>query len=107
MNTLENKKMLWDTLVEQQKFNKYISVEKTQHMFEVAIQEMDAMEATVDYKNKSFLDGWMARLEVESTKHREKEFEERVNQKQYKQPPSVTELAEIKKLLYQILERLE
>ena len=104
---IENKRLLWDTLVEQKKFKEDVTVDKTQQLFETILKEIDGMNVSIDEKNKLFLDQWMRRLEELSMETRSQWFEERVQQKQYKQPPTVNELAEIKKLLYRILELLE
>ena len=107
MNTMENKRILWDTLIEQDLFKKEVSVEKTQALFETILKELDHYEGTVEEKNKIFLDQWIKQLEMASIVARSDWLEERMNKKQYKQPPTANELTEIKQLLYRILELLE
>jgi len=107
MESLENKRMLWDTLVQQQWFKEEVTVEKTQSLFETLLHEVNKQETSLEEKNKYFLDQWTKQLESASLIARSAWLEERMNQKQYKQPPTMTELVEIKQLLYRILELLE
>ncbi len=107
MNTIENKRYLWDTLIEQDLFKKEVSVEKTQALFETILKELDEYEGNMEEKNKLFLDQWIKKLETASIVARSEWLEERMNKKQYKHPPTANELAEIKQLLYRILELLE
>ena len=104
---MENKRILWDTLIEKDLFKKEVSVEKTQALFETLLKELDNYEGNVEEKNKLFLDQWIKQLETASIVVRSEWLEERMNKKQYKQPPTANELAEIKQLLYRILELLE
>ena len=107
MDSLENKRFLWDTLVEQHLFKEEVSVDKSQDIFETLIKEINKLEGSLDEKNKQFLDQWVKQLETASLVARSAWLEERMNQKQYKVPPTAGELAEIKQLLYRILEILE
>jgi len=99
--------MLWDKLVELQWFKEDVTVEKTQALFETLLQEVNKEEASLEEKNKHFLDQWIKQLESASLVARSAWLEERMNQKKYKQPPTMNELSEIKQLLYRILELLE
>jgi predicted component of type VI protein secretion system len=107
MDSLDNKRLLWDTLIEQDLFKKDVSVEKTQAIFETLLNEINQLEVTMDEKNKSFLTEWIKQIDTASMIARSEQLEERMKQRQYKQPPTVSELAEIKQLLYRILEILE
>jgi hypothetical protein len=107
MNTMENKRLLWDTLIQQDLFKEEVSVEKTQALFETILKELDNYEGTIEEKNKLFLDQWIKQLEMASIVARSDWLEERMNKKQYKHPPTANELTEIKQLLYRILELLE
>jgi len=107
MESLENKRMLWDKLVEQEWFKEDVTVEKTQALFETMLHEINKEELSLEEKNKQFLDSWIKQLESASLIARSAWLEERMNQKKYKQPPTMNELTEIKKLLYRILELLE
>ena len=107
MDSLENKRFLWDTLVEQHLFKVEVSVDKSQDIFETLIKEINKLEGSLDEKNKQFLDQWVKQLETASLVARSSWLEERMNQKQFKVPPTAGELAEIKQLLYRILEILE
>ncbi len=107
MDSLDNKRFLWDTLIEKDLFKKDVSVEKTQAIFETLLNEINKLEVTLDEKNKSFLTEWIKQIDTASIVARSEQLEERMKQKQYKQPPTVSELAEIKQLLYRILELLE
>lgn len=107
MDTLANKSMLWDTLVEKKWFKEDVTVEQTQALFESLLKEVDQLEHETEEKNKLFLDQWLRQLENASIVARSQWLEERMNQKKFKQPPNASELAEIKQLLYRILEILE
>jgi len=107
MDTLKNKSMLWDTLVEKKWFKEDVSVEKTQSLFESLLQEINVLEKDLDEKNKLFLDQWLKQIEMASLEARSQWLEERMKQKKFKHPPNASELAEIKQLLYRILELLE
>jgi hypothetical protein len=107
MESLENKRMLWDKLVEQQWFKEEVTVEKTQALFEILLKEVNQQEISLEEKNKFFLDQWINQLEMASIVARSEWLEERMNKKQYKHPPTTNELTEIKQLLYRILELLE
>jgi len=107
MDSLENKRMLWDALIEKDLFKKDVSVEKTQSLFETLLKEINKQDILLEEKNKLFLDEWIKQLETASILARNDWLEERMNQKQYKQPPTMNELTEIKQLLYRILELLE
>ena len=112
MNTDENKAMLWDTLTKQNRFNPSVSFRKTQDLFEMMILDLDAQEGDVATKNDAFLAEFSKALEnvdENLSRRREKIFEERVlqNQTKYKATPPNYDLAEIKKLLYVILDKVE
>ena len=107
MDSLDNKRFLWDTLIEKDLFKKDVSVEKTQAIFETLLNEINQLEVALDEKNKSFLTEWIKQINTASMVARSEQLEERMKQRQYKQPPTVSELAEIKQLLYRILELLE
>jgi len=107
MDALDNKRFLWDTLIEQHLFKEDVSVEKTQILFEKLLNEINQLEVSLDEKNKSFLEEWTKQINAASVIARSEMLEERMKQKQYTQPPTVSELAEIKQLLYRILEILE
>jgi len=106
MNTIENKRMLWDTLIEKDLFKKEVSVEKTQTLFETLLNELNQQDGTIEEKNKHFLEQWVKQIEGASIVAKSAWLEERMNQK-YKTPPTQSELSEIKQLLYRILELLE
>jgi len=107
MNALENKGMLWDTLIKKDLFKKDVTIEKTQILFETLLKEVDRSNGTIEEKNKIFLEKWVTQIENASIVARSEWLEERMNQKKYKHPPTASELAEIKQLLYRILELLE
>jgi hypothetical protein len=104
---MENKRLLWDTLIQQDLFKEEVSLEKTQALFETILKELDHYEGTVEEKNILFLDQWTKQLETASIVARSDWLEERMNKKRYKHPPTANELTEIKQLLYRILELLE
>ena len=95
--------MLWDTLVEQHWFKEEVSVEKTQALFETLLKEINDMEVDLQEKNRLFLEQWQKQLDSAALVARSEWLEERMNQKQFKVPPTSSELAEIKQLLYRIL----
>ena len=107
MDALENKRMLWDTLVEKQWFKEEVCVEKTQALFETLLKEINPMDVDLNEKNRLFLEQWVKQLDSAALVARSSWLEERMNQKQFKVPPTAGELAEIKQLLYRILEILE
>lgn len=107
MDALDNKRMLWDTLVEQQWFKEEVSVEKSQALFETLLKEINPMEVDLNEKNRLFLEQWQKQLDTAALVARSSWLEERMNKKQFKVPPTAGELAEIKQLLYRILEILE
>lgn len=107
MDSLDNKRLLWDTLIEQNLFKEEVSVDKTQALFETLVKEITPLEGTLDEKNRLFLEQWQKQLDSAALVARSAWLEERMNQKQFKVPPTAGELAEIKQLLYRILEILE
>jgi len=112
MNTDENKALLWDTLTTQNIFKQTVSFRKTQDLFETMIIELDMQEGDLTTKNDKFLSEFPIALEnvdENLSRRREKIFEDRVlqNQAKYKTTPPNYDLAEIKKLLYTILEKVE
>lgn len=107
MDSLNNKRFLWDTMIEQNLFKEDVSVEKTQALFESLLKEIDQHESSLEEKNKLFLTEWMKQIDIASLVARSEWLEERMNQKKYKPTPTMSELAEIKQLLYKILELLE
>ena len=107
MNTLDEKRILWDTLVENKIFKDGVSIELAQQWFESLVAEIDQRPLTLPEKKKAFLEEYEELMNKESRKQRELWFEERLNKKRVKPPPSMQELNEIKQLLYKILEKIE
>jgi hypothetical protein len=107
MNTLEEKRLLWDTLVEQKIFKSDVSIELAKEWFEALVAEVDKRSLTLPEKKHVFLEEYEELMTKESRKQRELWFEERLNKKIVKPPPSMKELSEIKQLLYKILEKVE
>lgn len=107
MNTLEEKRILWDTLVEQKIFKDGVSIELAQDWFEKLVAEVDKRPLTLPEKKKAFLEEYEELMNKEARKQREQWFESRLNKKTVKPPPSMKELNEIKQLLYKILEKVE
>jgi hypothetical protein len=107
MNTIENKKELWDLLLNSQGFKQGIGVEKTREMFERVIQEIDQLQVSLPEKNRRFLTEFMKRLHHTNLDKQEVAlFETRMqDQERHKKP--LKDLTEIKQLLYQILDRLD
>jgi hypothetical protein len=106
MNTDENKKGLWDLLLNSHGFKQELGVEKTRFIFEEVVQEVDALQMTILEKNKMFLNEFMKRIHaVDLTKQNGEMFESRMQNKTYQKP--MKDLTEIKQLLYQVLERLD
>ena len=106
MNTLENKKELWDLLLNSNGFRQGIGVDKTRELFEEVIQETDQLNVTLAEKNRTFLTEFMKRIHSIEDKQDVALFEKRMNdQDRHKKP--LKDLTEIKQLLYQILDRLD
>ena len=107
MNTLEEKRILWDTLIEKKIFKDCLSIELAQEWFEALVADVDKRPLTLPEKKQVFLDEYEELVTKEARKQRELWFEERLNKKIVKPPPSMKELNEIKQLLYKILEKVE
>ena len=107
MNTLEEKRLLWDTLVEQKIFKNGVSIHLAQEWFESLVAEVDKRTLTLPEKKQAFLEEYEELMNKEARNQRELWFEERLNKKIVKPPPSMKELNEIKQLLYKILEKVE
>ena len=123
MNTLENKRMLWDLVCEMNLFRPGLNKEEIMKVFEQHIQDADKIENTLTEKNKFFLSLFvpainsMQTIDPESKSERETFFEERVNTiQQAKDVPLYNifdpvdvqhELVLIKTLLHKILEKLD
>ena len=123
MNTLENKRMLWDLVCEMNLFRPGLNKEEIMKVFEQHIQVADKIENTLTEKNKFFLSLFvpainsMQTIDPESKSERETFFEERVNTiQQAKDVPLYNifdpvdvqhELVLIKTLLHKILEKLD
>ena len=107
MNTNENKKELWDLLLNSNGFKQGIGVDKTRDLFEEVIQETDQLELSLTEKNRVFLTEFMKRIHsVDVEKQDVALFEQRMkDQERYKKP--LKDLTEVKQLLYQILDRLD
>jgi len=107
MNTIENKKELWDLLLNSNGFRQGIGVEKTRELFEEVIQETDQLSVSLAEKNRTFLTEFMKRIHsIDTEKQDVALFEKRMNdQDRHKKP--LKDLTEIKQLLYQILDRLD
>lgn len=107
MNTLDEKRLLWDTLVEQKIFKDGVSIEFAQQWFETLVAEIDKRPIPLPEKKELFLKEYEEIMNKEARKQREQWFESRLNKKTIKPPPSMKELNEIKHLLYKILEKVE
>jgi len=107
MNNLEEKHILWGTLVEQKIFKDCVSIELAQEWFEALVSDVDKRPLTLSEKKQVFLEEYEEIMNKEARKQRELWFEERLNKKIVKPPPSMKELNEIKQLLYKILEKVE
>lgn len=113
MNTVENKSLLWDTLVQTKGFKEGIDFDKTQALFESIVVEINVISASIPEKNNLFLEEFKRRIQYledpESIQYRKIAFEERLKQNQERystMPPPVKELEEIKQLLHLILTKL-
>jgi len=107
MNTLEEKRELWDTLVSQKIFKEEVPLKQAQQWFESLVLEVDKRELSLSEKKKTFLIEYEGLMNKEARKQRDEWFESRLNKKIVKPPPSMKELHEIKQLLYKILEKVE
>ena len=106
MDSTKNKEYLWNYLNETKQFKEEVTLDKTIQLFESMIQQYGTLDVSLEDKNKQFIDAWLKRIEDLALVERGKWLEERLN-KRAKQPPPQSDLVEIKRLLYEILERLE
>jgi hypothetical protein len=106
MNTLDNKKQLWDLLLSSQGFKHDVGVDKTREVFETVIQEVDMLQLPLVEKNRLFLAEFMKRIHRIDEKQDVDVFEKRMKEQDRHKKP-VKDLTEIKQLLYQILDRLD
>lgn len=106
MNTLDNKKQLWDLLLNSQGFKHDVGVDKTREVFETVIQEVDMLQLPLVEKNRLFLAEFMKRIHRIDEKQDVDVFEKRMKEQDRHKKP-VKDLTEIKQLLYQILDRLD
>jgi len=104
---LDEKRLLWDILVEKKIFKDGVSIEFAQEWFETLVAEVDKRSLTLPEKKRVFLEEYEELMNKEARKQREQWFESRLNKKVIKPPPSMKELNEIKQLLYKILEKVE
>jgi hypothetical protein len=106
MDSIKNKEYLWNYLMEQKQFKEEVALNKTVQLFESMIEDYNSRDLSLEEKNRQFIDAWLKRLEDLALVERGQWLEERLN-KRAKQPPPPSDLIEIKRLLYEILERLE
>ena len=106
MDSIKNKEYLWNTLLEKKYFKEEVTLDKTVHLFESMIQSYNSLDISLEEKNIQFLNLWLKQLEDLALIERGQWLEERLN-KRSKPPPPPSDLIEIKRLLYEILERLE
>jgi len=106
MNTIENKKQLWNLLLDSKGFKHDMGVEKTREVFEAVIEETDVLSMPLQDKNRLFLAEFMKRVHHTQEKQQVEVFEQRMKEQDRHKKP-VKDLTEIKQLLYQILERLD
>jgi hypothetical protein len=106
MDSAKNKEYLWNTLLEKRYFKEEVSLDKTVHLFESMIQSYNHLDISLEEKNTQFLNLWLKQLEDLALIERGQWLEERLNKRSKHLPPP-SDLNEIKRLLYEILERLE
>jgi hypothetical protein len=106
MNTIENKKQLWNLLLDSKGFKHDMGVDKTREVFETVVQEVDRLQYPLEEKNRLFLAEFMKRIHQTHDTQQVDVFEERMKEQDRHKKP-VKDLTEIKQLLYQILERLD
>ena len=106
MNTIENKKQLWNLLLDSKGIKHDMGVDKTREVFEIVVQEVDRWQYSLEEKTRLFLAEFMKRIHQTQDKQQVDVFEERMKEQDRHKKP-VKDLTEIKQLLYQILERLD
>ena len=121
MNTMDNKRMLWNLVCEMELFRPGLNKEEITNLFEQTIQMVDKSDTTITEKNKLFLSLFVPainqlQIENKDTTARESFFEERVQTIQNSidvplynifDPIDVQhELVSIKQLLHKILDKL-
>jgi hypothetical protein len=123
MNTIDNKRMLWDFICEKKVFREGMKREVAIQLFEDTIASIDRSEEPVSTKNKMFIDAYIKNMdeiiisEADMEEHRQTFFEERILTKQQDKsipmhnifdPIDVhAELVHIKTLLREILDKLK
>jgi hypothetical protein len=123
MNTIENKRMLWDFICENKIFREGMKKEVAIQLVEDVVASIDRTEDTLPNKNKKFIDLYIQQLneipisEADLKEYRQTFFEERMLNKQKDisvpmhnifDPIDVhAELVHIKTLLHQILDKLK
>jgi hypothetical protein len=103
MDTVQNKRKLWDQLVETNGFKEGVDIETSKLLFESILLSIHKGDGSLHEKNELFLYEFKKQLQLS-------EYEERLkkNQDRYKTiPPPLKELAEIKELLYIIMAKLD
>jgi hypothetical protein len=122
MNTLENKRMLWDCICEMNVFRPGMKRDTAVALFEETIVEIDSLDKSLIEKNKFFMKVYIQNLnkivisETDMKEYRETLFEERLANIQNDKtlplhnifdPIDVhAELVHIKSLLHKILDKL-
>lgn len=109
MNTDEIKSELWTILFEMNGFKESVGLQKNKEVFETVISEMDQLDLLLTEKKKRAIDEFILRIQKLDSIQREEMFEDRLkhNQQRYNVQPPNNELIEIKKLLYDIIEKID
>ena len=109
MNTNEIKSELWTLLFELNGFKESVGLQKNKEVFESIIFEIDLLDLSLEEKKKKVITEFMIQIQKLDSIKREEMFEERLKQNQHRynvQPPN-TDLIEIKKLLYTIIDKID
>lgn len=109
MNTDETKSELWSMLFELNGFKQSVGLQKNKEVFECVISDMDQLDLSLTEKKRRVIDEFIVRIQKVDSIHREEMFEERLkqNQQRYNVQPPNTELIEIKRLLYTIIDKID
>ena len=103
MDTVQNKRKLWDQLIETNGFKEGVDVETSKQLFETILLAIHKSEGSLLEKNELFLYEFKKQIQLSEYEERLKKNQDRYNTI----PPPLKELAEIKELLYLIMAKLD
>jgi hypothetical protein len=103
MDTVQNKRKLWDHLVQTNGFKEGVDIETSKLLFEAILLSIHKREGSLSEKNELFLYEFKKQIQLSEYEERLKKNQDRYNTI----PPPLQELSEIKELLYIIMAKLD